>query len=76
MFDTATSLESFLQTSQTKIIDISSSQAIERAGNQLKECQTSHRKCLRNSAVPALPTRVLDVGLSGDLLIKLHESGP
>jgi hypothetical protein len=76
VFNTAASLESFLQTSQTKIIDISSSQAIKRARNQLKECQTSHRKCLRNSVVPALPTRVLDVGLSGDLLIKLHKSGP
>ncbi|KAF4636151.1 hypothetical protein G7Y89_g1950 [Cudoniella acicularis] len=76
VFDTAASLESFLQTSQTKIIDMSSSQAIKRARNQLKECQTSHRKCLRNSVVPALPTRVLDVGLSGDLLIKLHKSDP
>lgn len=76
VFNTAADLEIDLQKSQTKIIDMSNSQAIKRVRNQLKECQTSHRKCLRNSAVPALPTRVLDVGLLGDLQIKLHKSGP
>ena len=55
---------------------MSSSQTILQANNQLKDCQTSHRKCIRNCAVPALPTRVLDVGRSKDLLIKLHKSGP
>ncbi|CZR58838.1 uncharacterized protein PAC_08730 [Phialocephala subalpina] len=74
-FNTAARLESYLQKSQTKIIDMSNSEAIQRARIQLKECQTSHRKCPRNRAAPALPTRVLDVGLSGDPLIKLHISG-
>jgi hypothetical protein len=55
---------------------MSNSEAIERARDQLKECRTSHQKCLRNCALPALPTLVLDVGLSGDLQIKLHRSGP
>ena len=55
---------------------MSNSEAIERARDQLKECRTSHQKCLRNCALPALPTLVLNVGLSGDLQIKLHRSGP
>jgi len=76
VFNTAAGLESYLRKSQTKIIDMSNSEAIERARDQLKECRISHRKCLRNCALPALPTRVLDVGLSGDLQIKLHRSGP
>ncbi|KAH8665266.1 heterokaryon incompatibility protein-domain-containing protein, partial [Tricladium varicosporioides] len=76
VFETTASLKTYLQASQTKLIDMSSLQTMRQVRSQLEECQISHRKCIKNNAVSLLPTLVLDVGLLGDPLIRLHRSTP